>query len=409
MLSKSINSRIDKLIENISKEFDLKSLSKSSARFNLQKLKWFNKEYLKMMNLVEFAYRSSDFKLKNSFRKIENQEKSTQNFRIGDYVMLVDIKKQKVFANKSKSPTGQDGDFYLLGGGRESNEKGLESLIREAKEESLNKIILEPQKIQKICDFRVNSQKKWQRDDQSFDGKELNVYFYPIEVEEIKSFVLTEKNEKNQEQNWKFDWYNLNEVLESNNFLTYPIWHNFCLKNNLECLTPSNKIILSYLGFSLDKNRIETLDQISTESDCILNWQKPDKDDVKWKKIETKESLENLKEIYLAIKKMFYDKHTKLENKLLHLAIKNLLSHSLNPKTNPENTQIDLIFASLSKEWEAEIKLWLSDNQKQTGDYLWPLRVALSGKIKSPSPFELLAILSKEEVEYRIHEVLKYL
>jgi len=33
---------------------------------------------------------------------------------------------------------------------------------------------------------------------------------------------------------------------------------------------------------------------------------------------------------------------------------------------------------------------------------LWPLRVALSGKEKSPGPFEILEVLGKEEALTRI-------
>ena len=35
-------------------------------------------------------------------------------------------------------------------------------------------------------------------------------------------------------------------------------------------------------------------------------------------------------------------------------------------------------------------------------EFLWPLRVALSGKDKSPGPFELMDILGKEESLRRI-------
>lgn len=42
-----------------------------------------------------------------------------------------------------------------------------------------------------------------------------------------------------------------------------------------------------------------------------------------------------------------------------------------------------------------------SDNQ-QTGEILWPLRVSLSGREKSPSPFEIISILGKKESLERI-------
>ncbi len=41
------------------------------------------------------------------------------------------------------------------------------------------------------------------------------------------------------------------------------------------------------------------------------------------------------------------------------------------------------------------------------GEVLWPLRVALSGEDKSPSPFELMAILEKEESVKRIEKAIK--
>ncbi|HEY0220816.1 MAG TPA: hypothetical protein VGC58_01185 [Candidatus Paceibacterota bacterium] len=43
---------------------------------------------------------------------------------------------------------------------------------------------------------------------------------------------------------------------------------------------------------------------------------------------------------------------------------------------------------------------------KGRGDVLWPLRVALSGKEKSPDPFTLLYILGKEESIKRINKAL---
>ena len=40
--------------------------------------------------------------------------------------------------------------------------------------------------------------------------------------------------------------------------------------------------------------------------------------------------------------------------------------------------------------------------KENRGDILWPLRVALSGKKESPSPFEIMGALGKEEVERRV-------
>ena len=51
------------------------------------------------------------------------------------------------------------------------------------------------------------------------------------------------------------------------------------------------------------------------------------------------------------------------------------------------------------KNIETEI---IKSAEKDRGKYLWPLRVALSGKEKSPSPFELIWILGQKESLKRI-------
>ena len=47
--------------------------------------------------------------------------------------------------------------------------------------------------------------------------------------------------------------------------------------------------------------------------------------------------------------------------------------------------------------------------EKNKGYLLWPLRVALSGKQFSPSPFEIADILGKEKTIKRIDEAIKTL
>jgi len=56
--------------------------------------------------------------------------------------------------------------------------------------------------------------------------------------------------------------------------------------------------------------------------------------------------------------------------------------------------------------WEREIKNWLIENNYKTGDFLWPLRVTLSGQKQSPSPFEILACLDLLETKKRIETCL---
>ncbi len=89
-------------------------------------------------------------------------------------------------------------------------------------------------------------------------------------------------------------------------------------------------------------------------------------------------------------------KNSSLENSKKHLEwIKNTLESS-----NKES------FGSVEK-----IKSLIFDyaTQEGRGDVLWPLRVALSGKEKSPDPFTLLYILGKQESISRIDNALKIL
>lgn len=50
---------------------------------------------------------------------------------------------------------------------------------------------------------------------------------------------------------------------------------------------------------------------------------------------------------------------------------------------------------------------WLKENNKKTGDYLWPLRVALTGLKNSPGPFEVAWALGKAESLHRLEKAMK--
>jgi len=51
---------------------------------------------------------------------------------------------------------------------------------------------------------------------------------------------------------------------------------------------------------------------------------------------------------------------------------------------------------------EKEILQFIKDKKLTNGEALWPLRVALSGQENSPGPFEIAAILGKQESLRRI-------
>lgn len=54
------------------------------------------------------------------------------------------------------------------------------------------------------------------------------------------------------------------------------------------------------------------------------------------------------------------------------------------------------------KKMEEETRAWIIEKGWSNGDVLWPLRVALSGRERSPSPFELMFVAGKGEVLQRL-------
>jgi nondiscriminating glutamyl-tRNA synthetase len=58
---------------------------------------------------------------------------------------------------------------------------------------------------------------------------------------------------------------------------------------------------------------------------------------------------------------------------------------------------------------EEGVKRYITDKEYQNGNVLWPLRVALSGKRRSPSPFQLLWALGKDESIRRIDHAITLL
>jgi hypothetical protein len=248
-----IKNRLNKLMTNLSKNFVIDKLSKSPARFNLAKLEWFNKEYLKMMSLEEFAWRANSLKLKNSLKlgkkEIENDEKKP--FRIGDYVFLVDIEKNKIFGGFSTQDNFASEFFYPVGGGRENGLESIVNLQKEITEELGGQLELEVQKLIKIADFRIEYPMA------GFCGVDFNLYFYPISVENLQNCTENENGIISQ-----FQWFELENIITNGKLINYPIWRNFCFENKLKCFEPNLQILQQYLAWNLDKNRVTKLDQV---------------------------------------------------------------------------------------------------------------------------------------------------
>ncbi|MCK9360910.1 glutamate--tRNA ligase [Patescibacteria group bacterium] len=87
-------------------------------------------------------------------------------------------------------------------------------------------------------------------------------------------------------------------------------------------------------------------------------------------------------------------------------------------KSTPEDAKVRLegargYVAAKSEAWFADVKMmeeetraWIIEKGWGNGDTLWPLRVALSGREKSPSPFELMFVTGKDEALARIDKAL---
>jgi glutamyl-tRNA synthetase len=80
--------------------------------------------------------------------------------------------------------------------------------------------------------------------------------------------------------------------------------------------------------------------------------------------------------------------------------IKNNLSELL--------AQLELIPESdwQASQLEEKIITWLKTSDQKLGDYLWPLRVALTGQKASPGPFEVASVIGQKESLKRITSAL---
>jgi glutamyl/glutaminyl-tRNA synthetase len=385
-----IQDRLTTLIDNISKDFSLDKLSKSPARFNMEKLNWFNREYTKMLSLEEFCLRSFNLKLSRKFPE--------SKLRIGDHVYLVDVENQMVFCETSGELPGIEQSLHPVGGGRPEGMSSIDNLKKEVEEETDNQIQIDEYKLIKVTEFildepfvkSLNGEVKFTSSEVAdmkehptyFDGKDLTIYFYPVKESDLKPFVETDA--ENGQIN-HFGWAKIEDLIGYNRYLTYPIWKEFCEQNRIKCFAPTERVKTQYLAWSMDKTRITTLNEFGLESDCILNYQTTEAELVKWKKITLEESIENLKEL-LPVLQLIY---AKLEPQRNHLFAR-------------EINELPMGLESQTKLWEDELKSWINENGKDAGSYFWPLRTALSGKAKSPSPFEILAILDYKEVESRL-------
>lgn len=120
------------------------------------------------------------------------------------------------------------------------------------------------------------------------------------------------------------------------------------------------------------------------------------------------ERLKKLSDIEEATKFFFVDKleyETELLiwKKLTQNEVRNNLKELLNFLTNISEKNWN------SKNLENKIIAFLKEKEYKTGDFLWPMRVALSGKKASPGPFDIADTLGKEESMEKIKKAVEKL
>jgi glutamyl-tRNA synthetase len=126
---------------------------------------------------------------------------------------------------------------------------------------------------------------------------------------------------------------------------------------------------------ALEQQRLKNLSEIS-ELTAFFFKKIPEYDTqlLVWKKITLEEAGNNLERLY------------------------ELLSSIKNTEWNQENI-------------ESKTVGFIKDNNLGVGDFLWPMRVALTGKQHSPGPFETSEVLGREEslkrIEYAINKIKK--
>jgi glutamyl-tRNA synthetase len=169
----------------------------------------------------------------------------------------------------------------------------------------------------------------------------------------------------------KLQHFNAHYLRKKTDEQLYNLAKNYLIRDKLIKTKPSEEEKNKCLKLMpIAKERIKTISDISLYFSFFFKSINYEKSLLIWKKLSENEVLNNLKE-------------------LLNL-LENINDWQLN---NLENEVIN----------------YLKKNEKKNGDYLWPLRVALSGQKFSPGPFENAWILGKDESIKRIKQAINLL
>lgn len=155
----------------------------------------------------------------------------------------------------------------------------------------------------------------------------------------------------------KLDWMNAQYIRQLSNHELLEKISPFLASAEVDLAKYSEDYLLAVV--SLEKDRLKSLGEITQNKDIFFGEIEYEPELLVWKKADKTDAKEKL------------------------IAIKKLLETIL-------ESNLDL------QEVEQRIKDWITGQGYENGNVLWPLRVALSGQERSPSPFELVWCLQKQ-------------
>jgi glutamyl-tRNA synthetase len=144
------------------------------------------------------------------------------------------------------------------------------------------------------------------------------------------------------------------------------------LEDNIKLSSKAHKKTLEFLKsvVRIEQERLKKISDIKDLTEFLfVNNLDYEKELLVWKKNTLEDAQDNLKKIIVLLEKI--------------------------PEENWTNDSL-----------EDAIITWLKAQELKIGDYLWPMRVALSGKKASPGPFEIAEVLGKKESLERIRRAI---
>lgn len=159
----------------------------------------------------------------------------------------------------------------------------------------------------------------------------------------------------------KLDFFNAHYLRQKDNSQLADLCSPYLKESGLD--VKNNEQLEKFVA--LAKDRLKKLSDIGEISAYLFKLPDYDASALKWKKITLEESLNCLNELF---------------NYLEGISLKDWQKDKL----------------------ENSILAWIKEKGRANGDYLWPLRYALTGQQYSPGPFEVAEALGKEESLKRI-------